>query len=278
MTSLKEHISYSEVKTWKECGWRHKLIYVDKIQTFEESPHLHFGTIVHSACEEYLKTRKLLLEETENKILEAWNNNGFDSEDFIILQTNRAKLNGWEYKHDKVDKWIEWAKTSIKSLPSFMEENFPNWQIVSAEEPLYENISENSLKFKGFIDCIIKIPKDNNKYKYWILDWKTASARGWSLEKQRDFLVQSQLILYKHFWGSKNNIDMKDISCAFVLLKKTKNQEKVCQLIKVSAGPVLLERSQKLVYSMINTLSKNLYLKNKTNCMFCEYANTDYCK
>ena len=60
MTILKEHVSYSEVKQWKECGWRHKLLYVDKIQTFEESPHLHYGTIIHDACEHYLKTKTLI--------------------------------------------------------------------------------------------------------------------------------------------------------------------------------------------------------------------------
>ena len=31
MTIIKEHVSYSEIKVWKECGWRHKLVYVDKL-------------------------------------------------------------------------------------------------------------------------------------------------------------------------------------------------------------------------------------------------------
>ena len=59
MTILKEHVSYSEVRQWKECPWRHKLIYIDKLQSFEESPHLHYGTIIHDACEHYLKTKEL---------------------------------------------------------------------------------------------------------------------------------------------------------------------------------------------------------------------------
>lgn len=274
---LKEHVSYSELKTWKDCSWRHKLQYIDKIQTFEESPHLHYGTIVHDACEHYLKTRKLKINDIEEKITQAWDECGFDSEDFVVLQTNKAKLAGWTYKHETVDKWIKWAKTAITALPAFLEENFPNWEYVSAEEELYEEINEMSTKFKGYIDCIIRVPTKNEKYKYWIIDWKTASARGWSTEKKRDFLMQAQVILYKHFWGTKNQIEMKDISCGFVLLKKVTKIEKACQLIKVSAGPVMLERSQKIIRDMTKTLDRGIFLKNKNSCRFCEFKNTEHC-
>ncbi|WP_438964827.1 PD-(D/E)XK nuclease family protein, partial [Winogradskyella sp.] len=64
---MKEHVSYSEVKQWKECSWRHKLLYIDKLTTFEESPHLHYGTIIHDACEHYLKTKELKIEEAQKK-------------------------------------------------------------------------------------------------------------------------------------------------------------------------------------------------------------------
>jgi hypothetical protein len=276
MTILKEHVSYSEVKQWKECGWRHKLLYIDKMRTFEESPHLHYGTIIHDACEHFLKTRELKLYETKKKIKDAWDEHGFDSEDFIQLQTQRSEIQGWKYKHSKLKDWLQWADASINSLPSFMEETFPGWECVSAEEPLYENINSMTTKFKGYIDCIIKVPK-KEKYKYWVLDWKTSNGRGWSLDKQRDFNVHAQVILYKHYWATKNNVDMKDIQCGFVLLKKLKTVGKACQLVKVSSGPKSLEKSNKLVRSMIKTVEKKLYLKNRNSCMFCDFKNTDYC-
>ena len=180
MTILKEHVSYSEVRQWKECSWRHKLLYIDKLSTFEESPHLHYGTIIHDANEHFLKTKELKIDETKRKIKEAWDEHGFDSEDFIQLQTQRAQLQGWNYKHNKLKDWLQWAETSLSSLPQFMDETFPNWECVSAEEALYENIENINTKFKGYIDCIIKIPYKNS-YKYWVLDWKTSSGRGWSL-------------------------------------------------------------------------------------------------
>ena len=81
MTILKEHVSYSEIRQWKECPWRHKLLYIDKLSTFEESPHLHYGTIIHDACEHFLKTKELKIEEAkkrcflkgEMKSLSCWN-------------------------------------------------------------------------------------------------------------------------------------------------------------------------------------------------------------
>ena len=273
---LKEHVSYSEMKQWKECGWRHKLLYIDKLSTFEESPHLHYGTIIHDACEKYLKTKELDLEGVEKKITLAWEEHGFDSEDFIQLQKQKAELQGWKYKHNKLKDWIEWGITSVKAVPEFLEENFPNWELVSAEEAIYESISNITTKFKGYIDCIIKVPYKDD-YKYWIIDWKTSSGRGWSLDKQRDFLTQAQLILYKTFWSNKNNIDLKKIQCAFILLKKVKKVNKSCQLLRVSSGPKSIEKSNKILRSMIKTVESELFLKNRNSCKFCEFENTQHC-
>ena len=61
----KPHISFSEIKNWKECAYRHKLLYVDKVDTFQESPYLHFGTAVHEGCESLIETKSV----DESKIL-----------------------------------------------------------------------------------------------------------------------------------------------------------------------------------------------------------------
>ena len=53
----KPHISFSEVKTWKECSWKHKLVYINKIDMFKPSPYLDFGTILHTEVEGYLKNK-----------------------------------------------------------------------------------------------------------------------------------------------------------------------------------------------------------------------------
>ena len=55
----KPHISYSEVKNWKECPYRHKLAYIDKIDLGTPSPYLDFGTNVHEGCESFLNTGEI---------------------------------------------------------------------------------------------------------------------------------------------------------------------------------------------------------------------------
>ena len=33
------HISYSELKEWTDCAWKHKLNYIDKIKQFKGNEH-----------------------------------------------------------------------------------------------------------------------------------------------------------------------------------------------------------------------------------------------
>jgi len=275
----KPHVSYSEVKIWKECAWRHKLTYVDGVETGKPTQHLSYGTLVHACVEHYLlnKTIDDRLAVLEAEMREEWDKSGFDTPEFIEEQKQRARLQGWNYTHSGVEDWLAWAKNSVAAVPKFLEETFPGWELVSAEEPLYEPIDAKSIKFKGFIDAIIKVPIKNEKFKYWILDWKTASPRGWSLEKKRDFMMHAQIALYKSFWGKKNNIAYRDIKTGFILLKKGVAANKSCQLIEVSTGPSALEKSNKLVGSMISTVSKKMYLKNRNSCKFCDFQGTSHC-
>ena len=45
------HVSFSELKIWKECPWKHKLVYLDKLKGFEGNEHTAFGTAIHSTYE-----------------------------------------------------------------------------------------------------------------------------------------------------------------------------------------------------------------------------------
>jgi hypothetical protein len=274
----KSHVSFSEVKLWKECPWRHKLIHVDKISIQEPNQHLHYGTAVHSCVEHFLKTRELKTDEALLDLSRVWEENRFDSEEFILNQTERAKRDGWNYKHNYLREWQESLVTCMNALPTFMEENFGQWKTIDAEHAVMENINGvENISFKGFIDAIILSKMPNGKKKVWILDWKTASPRGWSAEKQRDFMMQAQLMLYKSFWSSKMELASKDVSLAFVLLKKNTKAEKCIQLVKVSAGPESMEKAQKLVRSAVSGIQKGIKLKNRESCKFCEFRGTEHC-
>ena len=267
----KKHISYSEVRCWKECSYRHKLQHIDKIDLGQPSPYLDFGTAVHEGCEGYLRSRIIPRQKLLKDIRDAWKKYGFDNPEWVKKQP------GW-YTYEPVDVWCQWAENMWNDVPEFLDKTFPNWETVSAEEMLYEPIEGRDINFKGFIDGIIKVPRKNGTYKYWILDWKTAKSYGWDRRKKQDFLTQAQIVLYKYYWATKNNIPLKDIGCGFVLLKRGGKPGNMCDLLKISTGPKMIDKARRMVGNMTSIVRKGLFLKNRESCRFCEYYQTQYCK
>ena len=45
------HISYSELKIWAECPYKHKLIYINKVRKFIGNEFTAFGKAIHNLCE-----------------------------------------------------------------------------------------------------------------------------------------------------------------------------------------------------------------------------------
>ena len=272
----KEHVSYSEVKTWKECPWKHKLMYVDKIETYENNPYAEFGTIVHDTIERYLKTGEMNVDDVEDRLRAKWDEYQFDSEEYIAKVTAQRKKFDLKYRHEAFDSWVKSAHNILSAIPEFMEYNFGDWEYISAEEQIYEEMPDLGLNFKGFIDAIIK-SKKNGKEKYWVIDWKTTGPRGWYTDKRRDFLTQAQVGLYKKFWAQREGIDLKSIGCGYALLKRNTKPEKCAWFMSVSVGPKFITKSEKLLESMVRSVRKGMNLKNRSNCKFCPFYQTEHC-
>lgn len=271
----KPHISFSEAKEWNECTWKHKLVHIDKLKKDEDSIYLSYGSILHDEAESFLKTRQINYQKVFDDLTKEWEEKKLDSEDYINHQKKKAKLQGWNYKHVTLETWLKAAKNCLEQLPIFMEKTFPGWKTVAAEYPLYESIDGIDIgKFKGFIDCIIELPNG----KHVIIDWKTAGPRGWDRKKQTDIMFTSQIILYKHYWMKIKNMTSREISTAFVLLKRESKPEKSITLIKVASGPESVKKSNKLVINAIKGMGRKLYLKNRNSCKFCEFYKTEHCK
>jgi len=274
----KKHVSYSEVRNWKECPYRHKLSYIDKIDTFNDSPYLDYGTLLHAQLENYLENKEMDLDFLEKSLRKIWVEKGFDSEEYIQGQADWRKKNGWKPKpHVYIDEWVDWSRNSLKEIPDFLDKNFPNWKTISAEEELYEHLPNYELNFKGFIDAVIECDDPKGKRVTWILDWKTANAGGWYGSKKRDFLTQAQIAAYKLFWRKKNNFTAREVKCGFVLLKRGAKAGKTCELLTISSGPKMEERVEKLVGNMITSVRKGLFLKNRESCLFCDFKDTVHC-
>ena len=270
----KPHVSFSEVKHWKECPYRHKLIYIDKIDMHSPSPYLDFGTAVHEGCENLLEGNSVDKNKLLSDIRTAWKKYDFDNPEWVASQPDWYKK-----QYAPLEEWCMWAENMWDEVVPFLDEEFPGWTVHEAEEELYEPIQNKELSFKGFIDGVIKVPKKRGKgYEYWIIDWKTAGKGGWNPYKKRDFLMQLQLVLYKFYWAEKHSIPHNEIKCAFVTLGRGAKKGKVCQLVKVSAGPKTLVKGVKILNSMISSVRKKMFLKNRNSCKYCPYFETEHCR
>ena len=149
------HISFSELKVWSDCGWKHKLTYVDGIRGFQGNIHTAFGKAIHSTCEQIV----------ENNILNT-------SEYFQNLFLKELKDLPEDITLDKVlvgSMRLQGCMLVKKILPA-LKEYFGKYELISVEEKLLEPIENyKDFDFKGYIELVIK----TTDQKYHVIDWKT---------------------------------------------------------------------------------------------------------
>jgi len=283
---IKKHVSFSELRTWLDCPYQHKLTYIDKIELEDnESHYLDYGSILHNTIEAWLNGGPLDIDDCETKLRAAWAEKGFDSPKYIQRLTENAEAARWKYKHSDLEEHVSWARNTLSGLPEWMDEQFGDWECVSAEEQLYEptehELNGEQFNFKGFIDAIILSRKADKrgkiKEKYWIIDWKTARAGGWSIQKQQDLKTWGQLAFYKKYWSLREEKPLKDIGCAFVLLRKTAKPGRSLSRLDVSVGPKTIEKVDKKLASFVASRTSEMALKNRFSCRFCDYRGTEHC-
>ena len=256
----KPHVSFSEMRDWQDCSYRHKLKHVMKIDKFKPGPLMDFGTAVHAACEDYLQTRVMKSEIAADMIRTVW-------------EKHKAHQG---FEAGTIPRYVKEAEDILADVPAWLEETFPGWTFMDAEHELYEAIEGKPHAFKGFIDGIIRCKGPRGKDLVWLLDWKT-TGWGWKSEKKSDPMVTAQLVLYKNFWSSKTGTDPKDVRCGFILLKRSAKPGKHCELVSTSVGEVTTGKSLKVINNMVTSIKKGIALKNRNSCTFCDYYGTEYC-
>lgn len=252
----KVNISFSELRTWKECSFRHKLQHVNKIDLSKPGTALDFGTSCHAAHEAFIKTRTMDVSIATKMLTELWNKHNHDAA--LLAQATKE------------------ATACLTDVPNFYDTTFPGWKSIDAEHYLYERIPGQPHVFKGYIDAIIEAPGPRSKPLVWILDVKTTSW-GWTADKKSDDMVRAQLVLYKNFWSAKTGTNPKDVRCGFILLKRAAKPGSHCELVTTSVGDVTIGRSLKIISNMLSSVKKGIALKNRASCTFCDYRGTVHC-
>lgn len=254
-------ISYSEFKTWTECPYRHKLIYIDKLPYFSGNEYTAFGTAIHKACEEKIPDQEV----------DAYS--VFESSFLEELKT--LKKENHEFNKQLISEMRDQAKPICDNIFSSILEEFGEFSVFSIEEQLLEDIDEfeaHGRKFKGYIDLVIKTPDD----KYHIIDWKTCSW-GWNSRKKADKIVNYQLTLYKHYFSKKHNIDPESIETYFALLKRTAKKENV-EIFRVTSGEKKTNNCLSLLEKSVINMERGLKIKNRLSCKYCKFYQTENCK
>lgn len=257
---MKKHISYSELKIWAECAWRHKLQYLDNLAPFKGNEFTTFGTALHAVSEKYL------IQESDQKPEEY-----FELQFLNELKELKEKDEDIELDLDLIQKMRSQGTNLAPQVVPSLEEHFGEYEVFSVEEKLYEPIETEELNFKGFIDVVIK--KDDI---YHILDWKTCSW-GWDQNKKRDRLMTYQLTLYKLFFAKKHKIDPKKIKTHFGLLKRTAKKNQI-EIFEVTSGPKKTENALNLMNKALYNIGNKRFIKNKLSCKYCPFDRTEHCK
>ena len=255
------HISFSELKIWNSCPYKHKLQYIDKNKVFTSTEFTCFGIAIHETCEKSLL--KEIKEEQHNEYFEA----KFKEE---------LKILDGETKIDQVliEDMVGQGKAILSELYGSLNSYLEGYEVVATEQPLFERIQNLDFEydFKGFIDLVLKTPDG----KYHIIDFKTCSF-GWKADKKSDPMVIYQLTYYKHFYAQKFNIDPDMIETHFALLKRTVKKNRI-EFFKVTNGKVRTENAMFLLKKATSAIQNKKYIKNRLSCNDCSFYKTELCK
>ena len=125
------HISYSELKIWAECPFKHKLMYIDKIKGFIGNEYTAFGGAIHSLC--------------ESAVVGALSED--DYEDFF-QNSFRDELKKIEVtKPSLVMEMLEQANNISPNILPALDKHFGEYEVVSVEERLFEDIQNHKFSF-----------------------------------------------------------------------------------------------------------------------------------
>jgi ATP-dependent exoDNAse (exonuclease V) beta subunit len=254
----RSHISFSELKIWDECPYKHKLVYLDKVKKFKGNEHTAFGTAMHYICENLVQGQEEDLEQKFNiKFLE---------------ELRRLKESNVDLNKSLVKDMRAQGKPMFSLILPELNRTFSSFELISVEEELMVPLAEG-LSFKGYIDLVIKAED-----KYHIIDWKTCSW-GWNTKRKTDRMTTYQLTLYKHFFAQKHSIDPSDIDTHFALLKRTAKTNNV-EIFCVPSGVKKTDNALKLLKKSIYNIENEIFLKNRLSCTSgygCEFNDTKYC-
>tara|TARA_R100000458_G_C8245565_1_gene223584 strand:+ start:301 stop:1053 length:753 start_codon:yes stop_codon:yes gene_type:complete len=250
------------MKIWNECAFKHKLVYIDNIKKFVGNEHTAFGTAMHYVCERVLTDKK------------KQNYSSLFEEKFLE-ELSLLKKSNVELKKELINSMRGQGNNLIDFIFPAVKKYFDSFDVVSVEESLMEDLENTNLKFKGYVDLVLK----TSDGKYHVIDWKTCSW-GWDTKRKNEKITNYQLALYKNFFAIKHGIDPKNIETYFALLKRTAKSNKV-EIFRTTSGSKKIQNSLKLLSKAVYNIENKNFIKNRLSCTSgfgCEFYKTKHCR
>lgn len=276
MSKIREHVSFSEFGMWNECQWRWMRDYREGRRAEVYSKYMTFGKCVHHSLELLKDPEKKEDRPSLNEACDIFEKKFRDDYKKIIEKDEKP------LDDSGIEDFVLAGRRIIEHIDDCLE--LKDARTLFVELLLYEDIARTDdidIKFKGYVDIVLKGKDKRGKPVVWIVDYKTCSW-GWNSEKRRDEHLASQLRLYKHFFSKKFNVKPEQVKCAFVLLKRTPKGNNVIEWLPVSAGPKTVDRAVNKLNVAITGMHENNYKKNRNICVnkfgnVCPYYKSDLC-
>lgn len=213
-----KNISFSQFSVYETCPYRWYLTYAKGHYLFSASINTVFGTAIHEAIQQYLT----LLFNVSVKASEEFNMIELFEKRFKEEYIKEVQNNGGQHFSNK-EEMSEFYEDGVEILTYLKKRrkvlfSHNDYELLGMEIPLSVEIKDNTdtFLFNGYIDMVIRDKREGTVY---IEDFKT-STKGWSKYEKGDDTKQSQILLYKHFFGKQFNVLPENIIPKYRILKR----------------------------------------------------------
>lgn len=270
---------------WRECNYKWKLNYVDKLGSFDQTIHTIFGTSVHRVLQDWLE-QDLYGDKTQQYANTVDLGDKFRD---ILIEEAKPHMktdNGFLFTRQELEEFYHQGCEIIQYVQKNQEKFFPtrDTKLFAIEHELKADINDH-VYFIGYIDVVTYNEKTGD---YVLYDLKT-SSRGWNKYAKKDKKKTDQLLVYKMFFSKEFNVPLDKIKVVFTIMKRILFESqypipRVSEFVPPNGAPSLRKAWNSLSEFIDNAFIEGEYnseqsaTPSKNNCRFCPFSEDGTCE
>lgn len=250
----KEKYSYSKIDTYKQCGFKYKLQYVDKHYVFSNSIATELGSAIHKCEEDIGNALRIGLPidylSLKNRLIMTKHE----------LQTKYPE----DYKTpDKVNRLYSekisgYLLSGIYRLEDYFKDH-PAYEVVACEQKF--SFEYGGATFSGFIDRVIRDKETGNIIVQDIKTYPEAVSK-------EDLATPLQFVIYTMAAVELYNVPEEKVSCQYDL--------PFCNLTQDAGTKGYMKRGREKLNKLLDKIHEEDYTPNPTPlCHWCNFCKTN---